>query len=744
MDYGHTLRFGAFITPGNADPQRPVVLAQVAEASGLDLVTFQDHPYQPAFHDTWTLLSYVAARTQAVRIAPNVMNLPLRQPLVAARSAASLDLLSGGRLDLGLGSGAFWDAIEAMGARRLTPGQGVSALEEAIRLIRQVWDAGTRGGIRFDGRYYQAHGAKRGPRPAHDIPIWLGAYKPRMLALTGRAADGWLPSEGYMKPGDLAAGNARIDDAAAEAGRDPREIRRLLNVSPPRSDPNAWIDHLTRLALDDGVGTFILGADDPGVLQWFGQEVAPAVRDAVTRERVRTGVAPAPARSRAALHARAAGIAYDDVPAGLDAVEPGDFAYDDVRSTYLRGGSPALVLRPDSPEQVAEAVAFARRHADVPLSVRSAGHGISGRSTNDGGIVIDVSRLADITVLDAGKRLVRIGPGARWMQVAAALGEHGWALSSGDYGGVGVGGLATAGGIGWLAREHGLTIDHVRAVQMVLADGTVTRVDEASDPELFWAVRGAGANLGIVTAFDFAVDDIGELGFARLVFDASDTARFLVDWGATVQAAPRTVTSFLILGATQPGRPTLAHVLVAVDTPEADGILAALQPFAQLAPLVDQQVQLTTYAQIMANADIGPQHGVGEPLARSALVDAITPDLARAAARMMADGDSYFFQIRSVGGAVADVPADATAYAHRAANFSVAAFGARPESFARSWDAVAHGARGSYLSFDSSGRPERIGEAFPPATLARLRRVKARVDPDGVFRDNFAVDAASD
>jgi alkanesulfonate monooxygenase SsuD/methylene tetrahydromethanopterin reductase-like flavin-dependent oxidoreductase (luciferase family) len=131
MDYGHTLRFGTFITPKAASPQGPVQLAQLSETLGYDLVTFQDHPYQASFLDTWTLMSYVAAATTRIHIAPNVLNLPLRPAPVTARAAASLDLLSGGRFDLGLGAGGFWDAIEAMGGRRLTPGQAVDALSEA-------------------------------------------------------------------------------------------------------------------------------------------------------------------------------------------------------------------------------------------------------------------------------------------------------------------------------------------------------------------------------------------------------------------------------------------------------------------------------------------------------------------------------------------------------------------------------------------------------------------------------------
>ncbi|MHC2998341.1 LLM class flavin-dependent oxidoreductase [Microbacterium sp. HJ5] len=742
MDYGHALEFGAFITPTATTPDAPVLLSQAAEASGLDLVTFQDHPYQPAFLDTWTLMSFVAARTRSIRIAPNVLNVPLRPPAVVARAAASLDLLSDGRFDLALGAGGFWDAIEAMGGGRLTPGQAVTALEEAIDVIRELWDTSERRGAFTDGRFHRVHGAKRGPRPAHDIPIWIGAYKPRMLALTGRKGDGWLPSLGYMKPGDLARGNAAIDDAAASVGRDPREIRRLLNVGQLAADPAEFAERLARLALEDGIGTFVLAGDDPRLLQEFGGEVAPAVRELVARERGARGTAAAPVRSSASLAARRDGIAYDDVPAGLHAIEPGDFGYGDVRSTYMRGGSPGIVLEPSSPAQVAEAVGFARRHPELPLAVRSGGHGISGRSTNDGGIVIDLRRLNGIEVLDEERRLVRIGPGARWTQVAEALGGRGWALTSGDYGGVGVGGLATAGGIGFLAREHGLTIDHLRAAEVVLADGRIVRASADENAELFWALRGAGGNVGIATAFEFEVDEVGEVGWAQLAFQVDDLAAFLEGYGRIVEEAPRDLTMFLLAGGPRPGQSQVVQLYGVVDSDDPDTIIERLQPFAELAPLVQQSVQLASYPQIMANADLGPQHGAGEPHSRSGLVEHVTPAFAGAVERMLASGEIPFFQLRAVGGAVADVAEEATAYTHRSANFSVVALGSRPDRLDAHWRTLAAHTAGMYLSFDSSQRPERIAEAFPPATLARLRTVKAAYDPTCVFRDNFAVEPA--
>jgi alkanesulfonate monooxygenase SsuD/methylene tetrahydromethanopterin reductase-like flavin-dependent oxidoreductase (luciferase family) len=277
--------FGVFITPSAADPRGVVELAVRAEAAGLDVVTFQDHPYQPRFLDTWTLLSFVAARTERIRIAPNVLNVPLRPPAVLARAAASLDLLSGGRLALGLGAGGFWDAIVAMGAPRLTTGESVTALGEAIEVIRELWRTDARGGVFLDGQFHRVHGAKRGPAPASDVPIWIGAYKPRMLALTGRAADGWLPSLGFLQPGDLARGNAAIDEAARAAGREPRDIRRLLNVGPIGADSGGEVERLTALVVEERVETFIVTADDAGAIDRLGADIAPAVRAAVERER---------------------------------------------------------------------------------------------------------------------------------------------------------------------------------------------------------------------------------------------------------------------------------------------------------------------------------------------------------------------------------------------------------------------------------------------------------------------------
>lgn len=297
-DYGHDLLFGAFITPIAKPEQQAVNLAMLADKAGLDLISFQDHPYQASFHDTWTLMSYVAARTQHAHISSNVLNLPLRQPAVVARAAASLDRLSGGRFELGIGAGGFWDAIAAMGGPRRTPGESIQALEEGIKIIKEIWDSDKPDRVRFEGDFYSVKGIKRGPEPAHKINIWVGAYKPRILRMVGRLADGSLPSLAYLKGGtaEIDTMNEYIDEGAAKVGRDPREIRRLLNIGGQLSQqrgglligpPEQWVEDLADLTINHGISAFILAADDPYMIELFASQIAPATRELVAKERAR-------------------------------------------------------------------------------------------------------------------------------------------------------------------------------------------------------------------------------------------------------------------------------------------------------------------------------------------------------------------------------------------------------------------------------------------------------------------------
>jgi len=276
MDYGQPVRFGVFITPEATE--RPLQQAAIADELGFDVIGVQDHPYQRRFYDTWTLLTAMAMRTERITLFPDVANLPLRPPAMLAKAAATLDILSGGRVEVGLGAGGFWEAIKAYGGPARTPGESVSAVEEAIQVMRLLWSG--QHGIRFDGEIYRLAGAHSGPLPPHPIGIWLGAYRPRMLSLVGRLADGWVPSYGYVKPADIIEGNRRIDEAATAAGRDPRTIRRVLNAGQLEED------ELVRLAVDYGIDTFLV-TDDPDEMRHYAGDIVPRVKERVESRRSR-------------------------------------------------------------------------------------------------------------------------------------------------------------------------------------------------------------------------------------------------------------------------------------------------------------------------------------------------------------------------------------------------------------------------------------------------------------------------
>jgi hemerythrin-like domain-containing protein len=291
-DLDQELEFGLFPSPEAARIGDLLSLVALAEVEGLDLVSLQDHPYQDTYGDTWTLLSVLGARTSTIKLSPNVASLPLRPPVVLAKAAATLDLVTGGRVELGLGAGAFWDAIVAAGGPRRTPGESVDALAEAVALVKAFWEGGT---LRFEGEHYRALGLHAGPRPAHDIPVWLGAYKPRMLRLTGRLADGWVPSMGYADPPALPGLSAIVDEAALAAGRAPAAVKRIYNVFGRfgagsgflQGTPADWAEQLAGLTLEVGTSSYVLGTDDPDTVRRWASEVAPMTRELVEAERGR-------------------------------------------------------------------------------------------------------------------------------------------------------------------------------------------------------------------------------------------------------------------------------------------------------------------------------------------------------------------------------------------------------------------------------------------------------------------------
>jgi alkanesulfonate monooxygenase SsuD/methylene tetrahydromethanopterin reductase-like flavin-dependent oxidoreductase (luciferase family) len=265
-----TLEVGISIVPYADSLDRSRELVRVADESGLALVGIQDHPYQRHFFDAWSLIPTLLGETNRISFFTDVANLPLRPPAVMAKAAASLDVLSGGRFELGLGAGGIPDVIANFGGPRRTPGESVEALEEAIEVIRLLWS--DERSVSFHGNYYRLDDARPGPRPAHPIGIWLGAFKPRMLRLVGRKADGWVPSLGVLTRDELRAGNDQIDAAAAKAGRHPRSIRRIINLQGMIGD------HAPPRRSELRVG-YLAGEPLAGPADWWAETLAGFVED---------------------------------------------------------------------------------------------------------------------------------------------------------------------------------------------------------------------------------------------------------------------------------------------------------------------------------------------------------------------------------------------------------------------------------------------------------------------------------
>jgi alkanesulfonate monooxygenase SsuD/methylene tetrahydromethanopterin reductase-like flavin-dependent oxidoreductase (luciferase family) len=294
------VQFGVFITPQHTDIERLRESVHAAEAGGFDFVSIQDHPYSPAFLDTFALIGTLIGQTSQLRFMPDVANLPLRAPAMLAKTSATLDLLSGGRFELGLGGGRLWPQIAALGGPVRSPGEVISSVDEAISVIRALWAPGST--ATFRGQHYSLTDAQPGPAPAHDIGIWLGALGPRMLNLLGRKADGWIAPLGTdysTKP----AAQDRIDAAAHAAGRQPADIRRVIQpvgavtdhphttdrprtgpgTQPIRTTPDRWAQIIAEFVQQERFDTvnFVPQTESVEQLTRFATEVIPAARAAI-------------------------------------------------------------------------------------------------------------------------------------------------------------------------------------------------------------------------------------------------------------------------------------------------------------------------------------------------------------------------------------------------------------------------------------------------------------------------------
>lgn len=436
-----------------------------------------------------------------------------------------------------------------------------------------------------------------------------------------------------------------------------------------------------------------------------------------------------------------------------DVVLPASSSYDALRNVFNQAGSPAAIVRAQTNDDIITAIRFARDH-HLALSVRSGGHGLSGLATNNGGLVIDLARFNAVEILDPAHHLVRIGAGARWGDVAQALAPHGLAISSGDTRQVGVGGLTLGGGIGWMVRKYGLTIDSLKAADLITADGRALHVSAQEHPDLFWAIRGGGGNFGVVTSFDFHAQPCGEIVGGSVIYNTADAENLLSAWARSMRAAPEELSStFVLFSGFGPQVPPQIMVLLCYAGDDEAAANEAIKPFLQLGQLGAvraQDIQRKPYHAMLEDA-VSPPPSL-RVVGHDGFLKTLSPEAIAALAANYGQAGQPIAQIRALGGAMARVSPEATAFAHRGneALVIVPAFGPKDASDEQAqqirqaaWQPLAPLANGAFLNFLSDASEASVAAAYPSATYARLARIKATYDPDNIFNHNQNIKPAA-
>lgn len=429
-------------------------------------------------------------------------------------------------------------------------------------------------------------------------------------------------------------------------------------------------------------------------------------------------------------------------------IGPDDDAYDEARTVFYGGidRHPALIVRVADATDVSRVVALARERG-LDLAVRSGGHSPAGHSTTDGGIILDLSEMKGLEI-DLDRRTAWAQTGLTAGEYTAAAGAHGLATGFGDTGSVGIGGITLGGGVGYLVRKHGLTIDDLLAAEVVSADGELLHADAETHPDLFWAIRGGGGNFGVATRFKYRLHEVDTIVGGMLILPA--TPEVIASFVAEAEAAPEELSAIanVMTAPPMPFVPAEMHgeliiMALLVYAGEVDSGERAIAPFRGLAEPVADMVKPMPYPQIYPPEEDG-YHPIGS--ARTMFLEAIDGALAQTIVDHLKNSDAQIAaaQIRVLGGAMARIPAEATAFAHRGSRImvNVAALYERPdqavvyEPWVTDFAAALRqgGEVGAYVGF--LGDEGRIREAYPGKTLERLVAIKSRYDPTNLFRLN--------
>jgi hypothetical protein len=426
---------------------------------------------------------------------------------------------------------------------------------------------------------------------------------------------------------------------------------------------------------------------------------------------------------------------------------PDDDRYEHARMAYITKGSPAVVFQPHTAQDAARALKFVRE-SGLLLSVRSGGHNGAGFGTNDGGAVIDLSLLNSIEVIDAERRIVRIGSGATWGLVAKTLGDHGLALSSGDAVSVGVGGLALGGGIGWMVRKYGLAIDSLIAAEVLTAEGNVIRTSGSEHPDLFWAIRGGGGNFGIVTSFEFTALPVNTVVSGMIMYTLEGLPELIRGWRDCMRSAPDELTTTLLLMPSFAGNPPMAMVLCCYADGDEQAAAAAIGPLLKIGSVTLNTVMAKPYASVLEEAH--PPEGV-KIMVNNGFTENISEDLISVLAAVCCQPGSPVVQMRSLGGAMNRIDPGATAFAHRNKEALIIAATFAPMNSTDTelaaalgpWRAMEPFISGSYVNFFTSATATEVAASYPQRTYERLAAVKAAYDPGNIFNRNYNVTPAA-
>jgi FAD/FMN-containing dehydrogenase len=426
-----------------------------------------------------------------------------------------------------------------------------------------------------------------------------------------------------------------------------------------------------------------------------------------------------------------------------DVVVPDSPTYDQLREVFNRAASPALIVRGQSTDDLVMALGFAREH-HLAVSVRSGGHGWSGLATNNGGLVLDLTRFNTVEVLDPEHHLVRIGAGARWGEVAKTLAAHGLAISSGDTNQVGVGGLTLGGGIGWTVRTYGLTIDSLHAAEVITADGRILQVSADAHRDLFWAIRGGGGNFGVVTSFDFYAQPCTAIVGGAVVYDMAEVERVLSAWANAMREAPEELNSTIVLfSGFGPQAPAQIRVLLCYAGDDEAAASEAIKPLLQLGSVQSQAIHKKPYYAMLEDA-VSPPPSL-KLVGHNGFLKRLSSEALAVIAANYGKPGQPIAQIRSLGGAMARVSSQATAFAHRESEALavVPAFVPADASEEQAdqirraaWRPLEAWSSGAYVNLLSDVSEGSMAEAYPSATYARLASIKASYDPDNVFKMN--------